>query len=268
MKKHLSTHSFAGEEWKTIDLGEGFISNGRIEISNWGRIRTFNKINSGKIIKGGMINGYRIFRHRLFKPRHEETEKMIQELRDPVTAANKKILTLQKELRRKDITRDEAEAINRQLESQKSLLAEKKKIYETAHKKYILQRTVYFNELFHRLVATYFLPTPEPDQSIVAHLDYDKLNNNASNLRWMNLQENSRHQQSSPVVIQERKKRNSIEYNNGKAYKLTVTKVMYVKKLLNEGKPVKALAKQFKVSENQISNIKNNKNWGFVEAAK
>ena len=84
----------------------------------------------------------------------------------------------------------------------------------------------------------------------------------------MNLQENSRHQQSSPVVIQERKKRNSIEYNNGKAYKLTVTKVMYVKKLLNEGKPVKALAKQFKVSENQISNIKNNKNWGFVEAAK
>ena len=43
---------------------------------------------------------------------------------------------------------------------------------------------------------------------------------------------------------------------------------MYVKKLLNEGKPVKALAKQFKVSENQISNIKNNKNWGFVEAAK
>ena len=59
-----------------------------------------------------------------------------------------------------------------------------------------------------------------------------------------------------------------MNFITGASYKLTVTKVMFVKKLLNEGKPVKTLAKQFKVSENQILNIKNNKNWGFVEAAK
>ena len=264
----MTTHSFAGEEWKTIDLGEGFISNGRIEISSWGRIRTFNKVSSGKMLKGSMINGYRILRHRLFKPRNEETEQMIQVLRDQVAAVNKNILTLKKSLQKKDINRDEAAEINRQLEAQKLELAEKKKIYDAAHRKYIMDRTVYYNELFHRLVAEYFLPKPAEDQTIVAHLDYDKLNNNVSNLCWMNIQENSKHQQSSPYVVSERKKRNSMNFITGASYKLTVTKVMFVKKLLNEGKPVKTLAKQFKVSENQILNIKNNKNWGFVEAAK
>ena len=43
---------------------------------------------------------------------------------------------------------------------------------------------------------------------------------------------------------------------------------MFLKKLLNEGKTIKSLAKQFKVSETQILNIKKEKNWGSVEAAK
>ena len=72
---NTNTRSFAGEEWKKIHLGEEFTnSDSRLEISSWGRIRTFNKVNSGKLINGSMINGYRILRHRMFKPRDTENE--------------------------------------------------------------------------------------------------------------------------------------------------------------------------------------------------
>jgi hypothetical protein len=42
---------------------------------------------------------------------------------------------------------------------------------------------------------------------------------------------------------------------------------MYLKKLLQENKPIKNLVKQFKVTETQILRIKRGENWGSVEAA-
>ena len=35
---------------------------------------------------------------------------------------------------------------------------------------------------------------------MVAHLDYDKLNNRTTNLKWMTPDENYKHQQNSPYV--------------------------------------------------------------------
>lgn len=37
----------------------------------------------------------------------------------------------------------------------------------------------------HRIVAEYFLPPPKENQTIVHHLDGDKLNNNVNNLEWV-----------------------------------------------------------------------------------
>ena len=50
--------------------------------------------------------------------------------------------------------------------------------------------------------------------------------------------------------------------------KLSTTKVMLMKKLINEGKENKQLVKIFKVSETQIIRIRKGENWGGVEAAK
>jgi len=43
---------------------------------------------------------------------------------------------------------------------------------------------------------------------------------------------------------------------------------MLLKKLLNQGKPMKQLVKQFKVTDTQIFRIKRGENWADIEAAK
>ena len=76
--------------------------------------------------------------------------------------------------------------------------------------------------------------------------------------------ENYAHQQDSPHVIAEKKDRRNEKSRNSK---LTVTKVMLLKKLLNQGKPIRTLVKQFKVTDTQILRIKRGENWGDIKAA-
>ena len=131
-----------------------------------------------------------------------------------------------------------------------------------------VEATFYYAALVHRLVAENFLPAPSLHQTIVTHLDHDKLNNQVSNLKWITEEEKNILQRSSPLVIAEKQKRKQSGFYIPSNHKLTVTSVMFLKKLLNEGKPVQNLAKQFKVSETQILKIKKEENWGSVEAAK
>jgi uncharacterized protein YerC len=42
---------------------------------------------------------------------------------------------------------------------------------------------------------------------------------------------------------------------------------MLLKKMLNQGKPMRTLVKQFKVTDTQILRIKRGENWGDIEAA-
>jgi hypothetical protein len=116
-------------------------------------------------------------------------------------------------------------------------------------------------------VAQYFLRKPTAKQTIVAHLDFNKLNNKAGNLKWMTPDENYAHQKMSPFVIKEKKDR-KLHRKENSTFKLTITKVMLLKKLLNQGKTVGQLAKQFKVTNTQVYRIKRGENWGDIAAAK
>lgn len=247
---------YPGEKWKTVKFDSVFTNEGKIEVSSFGRIRTFNKLSDGNIIKGSMINGYKIIRLKLYTAREDKIQKQLDYMQQQVFKLAKKIKSL-KENKAGKTEIKEAEFL---LESMKANLS--KKFQDD-----LKARTVHQHFLIHRLVASYFLPKPSSKKIIVGHLDYNKLNNRVDNLKWMTQEENSIHQQSSPYVMKEKKERN-IRKEDSKTAKLSVIKVMLLKKLLIEGKSVRQLSKQFRVTDTQIFRIKRGENWGEVKAAK
>lgn len=251
------TKDFPGERWNTVTFGFEITNEGRIEVSNFGRLRTFNKISNGNIINGSMINGYRIIRLKLYKPRDEKTQVRFDYLQ-------KQVFKLAGQIKLLKENGDVKEVINETTE----LLSTLKKKLSKKFKDDLKNRTINYHSLIHRLVAEYFLTKPGESQTIVAHLDHEKLNNRDSNLKWMTPEENYEHQKSSPYVIKDKQGRKNGGRINSGVTKLSVTKVMLMKKLINQGKPMKQLVKQFKVTDTQILRIKRGENWGDIEAAK
>lgn len=251
------TTNYNGEHWKTVILHFDFTINTRIEISNFGRVRTFNKISKGNILNGSLTSGYPIIRLKFHKPRDPEIQNHLNFLQEQVNKLAQKLKAL------KENNENEAEI----LQVSEMLNAFKKNLSKKFEDD-VKSRTVNYHALIHRLVAEHFLKKPSPQHTVVAHMDHDKLNNRTHNLKWMTPEENYEHQKSSPHVIKEKMERLSgLKPSNGPV-KLTVTKVMFMKKLINEGKTNKELVKYFKVTETQILRIKRGENWANIEAAK
>lgn len=249
------TKNYPGEQWKIVQFDFEFTNDFRIEVSNFGRLRTFNKVSDGDTIKGSMISGYRIVRLKLYRPRDEKTQVKLDNLQQEALKLARK-LKLQVSSKESQQVIDETTA----------LLADFKKNLSKKFQKDLKARTINYQSLVHRLVAEYFLAKPTSEQTIVAHLDYNKLNNRVSNLKWMTPEENYQHQKNSPHVINDKLLRQKRQQSNPKRAKLTVTRVMLLKKLLNEGKPMKQLVKLFKVSGTQITRIKRGENWDNISA--
>jgi len=75
------TKDFPGEQWKTVRFDFEFTNDFRLEVSNFGRLRTFNKVSDGNLIKGSMINGYRIVRLKLYEPRDQKVQAKFDNLK-------------------------------------------------------------------------------------------------------------------------------------------------------------------------------------------
>jgi hypothetical protein len=99
------------------------------------------------------------------------------------------------------------------------------------------------------------------------HLDRKRDNDDYRNLKWATKEEMEAHSRNSPFVKEAQKK--LIEHNlNSDGRKLTVTKVMLIKKLLakpDQKTRLKMIAKQFGVSEMQIRRIKSGENWSQIK---
>lgn len=203
-----------------------------------------------------MVNGYRIIRLKFFAPRDEETQARFDYLKGQVDMLAAKLKLL----------KDTSEAID-SIAATENLLTAVKMNLDKELKEDRKSRTIHYHSLIHRLVADYFLAKPRDNQTIVAHLDYDKLNNRFTNLKWMMPEENYEHQRSSPYVIREKLRKQQIGNNHSSHIKLSVTKVMLLKKLLSQGKPMHQLVKIFKVTDTQIFRIKRGENWSDIEAA-
>jgi hypothetical protein len=119
----------------------------------------------------------------------------------------------------------------------------------------------------YKIVAQYFIPKTSEDQVHVIHIDHQRSNDDFRNLKWVTDAERLQHSQKSPLVIQARKNR-LLPATAINGHKLTVTRVMLIKKLLANPKQttrLKMIAKQFGVSEMQIRRIKSGENWGYIK---
>ncbi|WP_343700572.1 NUMOD4 domain-containing protein [Chitinophaga sp.] len=114
----------------------------------------------------------------------------------------------------------------------------------------------------HREVARLFIPKTSRSQKYVIHLDFDKKNNKATNLRWATKEEMEKHQQKSPAKIAYKE----LQRHRQKGLKLNVGKVKSIKRLLNKPgkKTMKQIAEQFSISEMQLYRIKSGENWSHV----
>jgi hypothetical protein len=135
------------------------------------------------------------------------------------------------------------------------------------YQKTINGKRTYTTFFIYKLVAEFFIPKTSEDQQYVLHLDYVRDNDLVQNLKWATYEEKMEHYKRSPHVINSRKK--VIEHNiKADGRKLTTTKVIYLKKLLNKPNQktrIKMLAKQFGISEMQVHRIKRGENWGHIK---
>lgn len=187
---------FPNEEFKEIQLEDKL--NLRYAVSNRGRLISFlDNMNFGRELKGGMVDGYKLFRYKI---------------------------TVDGKIKNKHL-------------------------------------------FVYKLVATYFIPKESEDQTYVLHLDRVRDNDHVRNLKWATREEMMEHSKNSPYVKQA--KIRLIRQNllsNGR--KLTVTKVMHIKKILAKPEQktrLKMIAKQFGVSEMQIRRIKSGENWSQIK---
>lgn len=116
-----------------------------------------------------------------------------------------------------------------------------------------------WSKYVHKLVAEAFVEKQSPEQIYVIHLDYNKQNNYAANLRWASKEEVETHQKGNPV------ERRKPDPKTTKSYKLTEAKVKMIKRLLLRDKNrLKIIAKQFGITHTQLNRIRSGENWGYV----
>jgi hypothetical protein len=178
----------AKEQWKKVKFDFTYANKFTLEVSNLGRVRTFNTISNGNILNGSMIKGYKIIRLKMFTQRDAKVQAKFD-------ADQQKVFKLARQLKAKIANKEPKASIK-----EATIFLEK-------FKADLKSRTINYHSLIHRLVANAFLKAPKKTEIFVGHLDHKKLNNNADNLKWMTAEENYAHQLKNPVLIKAQKVR-------------------------------------------------------------
>ncbi|WP_309609739.1 HNH endonuclease [Flavobacterium sp.] len=258
------TRFYDEEIWKEVELKSPFKERYELFISNYGNVKKNNLIKGNTtIVKQPLTEGYPSVNLTIILPISEEDKAYFEAIRENIKVLKLDISSMEKLA---IISEKPDPVLFQKIIENDKLLKTIKTNYTKNYKKREQKRKRFYGSLTHRLVAQYFLPKPEDDKNLVAHLDYDKLNNHHSNLKWMTREENTIHQRNSPYVI--KSKASVFEKPTRRTNtKLTVNQVMILKKRLNEQTPLSTLAKRYKVSETQLLRIKRGENWGKVPAA-
>ena len=157
--------SMPGERWKNVEFDFEYDNDNRLEVSNFGRIRSFNRLSDGNILQGSMINGYKIIRLKFFAERDEAAERKFIYHNKQIAKFTLKIRQMKREKVSKKAIAEASTLLNGLRANQRKKLAADWK-----------SRATHYHSLVHKLVADYFLKKTSENQTIVAHLDYNKLN--------------------------------------------------------------------------------------------
>lgn len=258
-------NDFKNEKWSLVKPPFRFTNNLKIEVSNFGRVRTSTKIAENRVLKGTLINGYPIVRFKLFKKRADDAQKQLDQKRRKIEQLTGKLRDVKSELKSYKKNSPAYNSNKKKVDNVAAELSTLKEVYRNVFRKDELERTINYAPLVHRLVADSFVKQPSKKHDIVAHLDYNKGNNHFSNLKWMTQEDNIEHQKKSPVVIKEKKKRIGKRPENASGYKLNEKKVAEIKKRIQKGETLSKISDRFNVSETQLLRIKRGINWGDVK---
>ena len=111
----------------------------------------------------------------------------------------------------------------------------------------------------HRVVASVFCKRTDNEKYVI-HLDFDKLNNIVSNLKWVNKADMYLQKKKNPKKLARKGKVTSS--------KLTEGRVRLIKRKIfdpNRKTRMRLIAKQFGISEMQLYRIKSGENWSHVK---
>ena len=135
------------------------------------------------------------------------------------------------------------------------------------YKRFHDKKITNYHHALHKMIGQLFLEKDDENQEYVLHLDYNKLNNHISNLKWATYDEMRAHATQSPAVKVAFKKFQEFNIKRDGA-KLTSTEVIRLKKKIldpNRKTRLRLIAKEFNISEMQLHRIKTGENWGHIE---
>ena len=248
------------EIWKEYPLNVENDSQYRVEVSNFGRVKTYNKNRpNGGLIKGSLQGGYPIVRFTLFKERPASVVEKIDALNELIYFLEDSRRTL---VKKKVKTPEVIAEIEELRKHRLSVIARRKKYISKTDR----ARQIFCHFLVHRAVAELFLDKPSGAE-LVIHKDFNKENNHVSNLQWATKEEAFARFAHHPHYKEKRKNDDSFGQKRRRygSEKLSVENVLYIKEKLAQGKTLRELAHQFKVSDMQIHRIKTGENWKSVK---
>lgn len=250
------------EIWKELSFDFEFENFFRVEVSNLGRVRTYNSKNpDGGVIKGSLQGGYNIVSLKLFKARTRKVVQKIADFNEEISNIQQEISSIKKE---KKSVLEILDTINNLINEKNQLIKKRSAYIKLTDKK----RTINHHFLIHRAVAELFIEKENENQKIVIHKDFNKNNNRVDNLAWATEEEAFARYAKHPYYTIKRfeekifgKKKSGI-FNS----KLKENEVLYIKNKLAAGKTtLRKLALQFGVSDMQIHRIKTGENWSHIK---
>lgn len=245
------------EIWKEYALDRfKFDSFFKIEVSNFGNMRTYNMYSpDGASVGGSQQGGYLCLRSKLHKAKSKKDLERLDAIKKELDLVRQKI---------KETAGPEKEEKLDVLRAERDKLIEKRK---KLNHKIGNKNTINLCILFHKAVAELFLDAPKnKDYKFVIHKDFDKLNNHYKNLEWATQEMvNERVKKHPKMILHEFKKQFNNDGPQVKSSKLSEMDVLTIKKRLKRGYTLNKLAKQFGVSDMQIHRIKSGENWSHVK---
>ncbi len=267
MAKKQSTESdypYPDEVWKVAELSvPEHVA--KIEVSNYGRVRSKSNRARAEFIKGATTRTLlTTIQQRYFVQREPEEDKRLKQMRSQLTTLRRSLRSRRRAI---DARSKQGEKIPgaelREIKDDQELYDDMYKLYKADLMADDKRRGVRYGGYVHRMVAELFVERPSSEHSNVIHLDHNNQNNHYLNLKWATHDELVAHNNKNERIIKDRQSRAG-RFNKGN--KLNETKVKALKTAIARGKVnTKTLAKQFGVSEAQIRHIKRGGSWAYVQ---